>query len=104
MKEALNPFKTLKEEPIEKSPKEKSNLTPLEEKLKQSRDDQEKSVPLLRNEDDQNVNFINQDQNEPGRYLEPVDPFPIPSKPITATNKKYVSNIRTNPHMRLTQV
>lgn len=40
-------------------------------------------------------------------YLEPVNRFPIPDEPITATNnnrRAMMSNIKTNPHMRLTQV
>lgn len=77
----------------------------------ESNKNDEKSYPLLRKDnyeaDENDVNNYNYDgQNEP-RYVqqESVDPFPIPEKPITATyNKKYMTNIKTNPHMRLTQV
>lgn len=67
----------------------------------------EKSYPLLETEDADVVDETNE-QPAPSAdgYLEPVNRFPIPDRPITATNynKRIMSNIRTNPHMRLTQV
>ena len=61
------------------------------------RNDGDNQFPLLTKHDESY-----DDQNGSG-YLEPIQQFPIPSTPITATNR-HMSNIRTNPHMRLTQV
>lgn len=82
---------------------------------------EENSYPLLsverknRNQDNEadNVDETRIDSIptlSPDSYLEPVNRFPIPERPIiatTASNNRsggIISNIRANPHARLTQV
>lgn len=57
----------------------------------------ENKFPLL------NRNDESYEEPDSGRYLEPMQRFPIPSTPMLATARQ-LSNIKTNPHIRLTQV
>lgn len=65
------------------------------EESKDNRD--ENKFPLI------NQNDESYDEPVPAHYLEPTQRFPIPSTPMLATARQ-LSNIRTNPHIRLTQV
>ncbi|RNA09423.1 hypothetical protein BpHYR1_037932, partial [Brachionus plicatilis] len=57
---------------------------------------EENKFPLL------NRNEESYDEPDSARYLEPMQRFPIPSTPMLTTARQ-LSNIKTNPHMRLTQ-
>lgn len=61
----------------------------------------ENSYPLLNNN---NENL--EDYDDDPTYLEPTQRFPMPDQtPMLSTvSNRPMSNIRTNPHMRLTQV
>ena len=58
-------------------------------------------------DDDIELNDEIEDERSNARYLEPVHRFPMPSNdPMlrTAQGKQRLTNIRTNPHYKLTQV
>jgi hypothetical protein len=66
----------------------------------------DKEIPLIRKGGAANNDDELDSGEEGGRYLEPVQRFPIPADdPILKTAaKQRLTNIRTNPHYKLSQV
>lgn len=57
-------------------------------------DENENEFPLIKKIEDEDQTEYPNDQ---------IDRFPIPTAPITTTQTKYMSNIKTNPYVRPSQ-